>query len=121
MTLLGDAAHPMTPDMGQGACQAIEDAVVLADCLTRWSEVAEALRLRVPPHPAHPAGGPRVAQAGTIAQWSNPLACRAREALLRSRYGVRKQAEQLDVHLVTRSSVWIDLDYSGSLWERGIS
>ena len=30
--------------MGQGACQAIEDAVVLADCLTRWSEVAEALR-----------------------------------------------------------------------------
>jgi 2-polyprenyl-6-methoxyphenol hydroxylase-like FAD-dependent oxidoreductase len=32
-TLLGDAAHPMTPDMGQGACQAIEDAVILADCL----------------------------------------------------------------------------------------
>ena len=53
VTLLGDAAHPMTPDMGQGACQAIEDAVVLADCLTRWSEVAEALRayesLRIPP------------------------------------------------------------------------
>jgi 2-polyprenyl-6-methoxyphenol hydroxylase-like FAD-dependent oxidoreductase len=23
----------MTPDLGQGACQAIEDAVVLADCL----------------------------------------------------------------------------------------
>ena len=29
-TLLGDSAHPMTPDMGQGACQAIEDAVILA-------------------------------------------------------------------------------------------
>ncbi|WP_433154887.1 FAD-dependent monooxygenase [Actinomadura nitritigenes] len=28
--LLGDAAHPMTPNLGQGACQAIEDAVVLA-------------------------------------------------------------------------------------------
>jgi 2-polyprenyl-6-methoxyphenol hydroxylase-like FAD-dependent oxidoreductase len=28
--LLGDAAHAMTPDLGQGACQAIEDAVVLA-------------------------------------------------------------------------------------------
>ncbi|TDD19104.1 FAD-dependent monooxygenase [Nonomuraea diastatica] len=26
----GDAAHPMTPNLGQGACQAIEDAVVLA-------------------------------------------------------------------------------------------
>jgi 2-polyprenyl-6-methoxyphenol hydroxylase-like FAD-dependent oxidoreductase len=33
MTLLGDAAHPMTPFTGQGACQAIEDAVVLAACL----------------------------------------------------------------------------------------
>src|SRR5271157_1114522 len=27
----------------------------------------------------------------------------------------------LDVHFVTRSSVLIDLDYSGSLWERGSS
>ena len=30
VALLGDAAHAMTPDLGQGACQAIEDAVVLA-------------------------------------------------------------------------------------------
>ncbi|MFI6479351.1 FAD-dependent monooxygenase [Nonomuraea sp. NPDC050663] len=30
VALLGDAAHPMTPNLGQGACQAIEDAVVLA-------------------------------------------------------------------------------------------
>ncbi|WP_295129196.1 FAD-dependent monooxygenase [uncultured Chitinophaga sp.] len=29
--LLGDAAHATTPNMGQGACQAIEDAVVLAE------------------------------------------------------------------------------------------
>lgn len=33
VTLLGDAAHPMTPFMAQGACMAIEDAVVLARCL----------------------------------------------------------------------------------------
>lgn len=45
-TLLGDAAHPMTPFMAQGAGQAIEDAVVLARCLAdvRPKAVEPALR-----------------------------------------------------------------------------
>lgn len=34
MVLLGDACHPMRPHMAQGACMAIEDAAVLARCLT---------------------------------------------------------------------------------------
>ena len=34
ITLLGDAAHPMFPFFAQGAAQAIEDAAVLAQCLT---------------------------------------------------------------------------------------
>jgi 2-polyprenyl-6-methoxyphenol hydroxylase-like FAD-dependent oxidoreductase len=33
VVLIGDAAHPMTPDLGQGGCQAVEDAVVLAAAL----------------------------------------------------------------------------------------
>jgi len=33
IALLGDAAHAMLPFMAQGACQAVEDAVVLARCL----------------------------------------------------------------------------------------
>ena len=35
LTLLGDAAHPMLPHVGQGANQAIEDAVALATVLHR--------------------------------------------------------------------------------------
>ncbi len=31
--LVGDAAHATTPNMGQGACQAIESAYVIAECL----------------------------------------------------------------------------------------
>jgi salicylate hydroxylase len=47
LTLLGDAAHPMLPHVGQGANQAIEDAVTLTVLLGRSdpSSVPEALRL----------------------------------------------------------------------------
>jgi 2-polyprenyl-6-methoxyphenol hydroxylase-like FAD-dependent oxidoreductase len=52
VTLLGDAAHPMTPNLGQGACMAIEDAVVLARCLAEHQSSSQALpayeALRVP-------------------------------------------------------------------------
>ena len=45
-TLLGDACHPMLPFMAQGSCQAIEDAVVLARCLSdvNTSDATNALR-----------------------------------------------------------------------------
>ncbi|MFI7546122.1 FAD-dependent monooxygenase [Actinoplanes sp. NPDC049599] len=45
LTLAGDAAHPMLPFLAQGANQAVEDAVVLAECLARSTgDVAAALR-----------------------------------------------------------------------------
>lgn len=36
VVLMGDAAHPMTPTMAQGAAQAMEDAMVMARCLARF-------------------------------------------------------------------------------------
>ena len=43
VALLGDAAHPMTPNLGMGGCQAIEDAVVLGDVLRGERAIARAL------------------------------------------------------------------------------
>ncbi|HYN06423.1 MAG TPA: FAD-dependent monooxygenase [Vicinamibacterales bacterium] len=44
VTLLGDAAHPMLPHTGQGAAQALEDAVALGRVLSRPSSIEDALR-----------------------------------------------------------------------------
>jgi len=43
VTLLGDAAHPTTPNLGQGACQAIESAYVLAQSLKHAESAPEGL------------------------------------------------------------------------------
>jgi salicylate hydroxylase len=42
VAILGDAAHPMTPFLGQGAAMAVEDAVVLARSLEASTTVAQA-------------------------------------------------------------------------------
>jgi 2-polyprenyl-6-methoxyphenol hydroxylase-like FAD-dependent oxidoreductase len=44
MTLLGDAIHPTTPNLGQGGCLAMEDAMVLARCFEKYGAVENALR-----------------------------------------------------------------------------
>jgi 2-polyprenyl-6-methoxyphenol hydroxylase-like FAD-dependent oxidoreductase len=44
VTLLGDAAHPMKPNIGQGAAQALEDAVVLGSCIAGSADPEDALR-----------------------------------------------------------------------------
>jgi 2-polyprenyl-6-methoxyphenol hydroxylase-like FAD-dependent oxidoreductase len=38
LILLGDAAHPMTPNLGQGGCQAIEDAIVLGHLILEYRD-----------------------------------------------------------------------------------
>ena len=95
ITLLGDAAHPMTPNMGQGACQALEDAVVLAQCLAHAREITGALRSyeqqRIPRANAFVT---RSRQVGVIGQLESPLAIRLRDAFF-SRLSPRLQANQL--------------------------
>jgi 2-polyprenyl-6-methoxyphenol hydroxylase-like FAD-dependent oxidoreductase len=79
-TLLGDAAHAMTPNMGQGACQAIEDAWVLARCLTEGTGPAAALRSYESERQPRTAWFvERSERLGRVAQWSHPLAAWLRD------------------------------------------
>jgi 2-polyprenyl-6-methoxyphenol hydroxylase-like FAD-dependent oxidoreductase len=110
VTLLGDAAHPMTPDLGQGACQAIEDAVELTRCLgAQETDAAAALGLyeaKCIRRTAWIVRGSR--RTGRIAQLQNPLACRLRDAALRV-LPLRLQMKQLEAVLGTKSSKDNDL------------
>ena len=83
VTLLGDAAHPMTPDLGQGAAQAMEDAVALARCLQESGPTADALRRYESLRSARAAMVVRRSRRlGRIAQLENPLLCRLRDRAL---------------------------------------
>lgn len=81
--LLGDAAHATTPNMGQGACQSIEDAYILSECLAKYKlnqAFAEFQRLRRPK--AHQVVNTSW-RLGKIAHWQNPLAIMLRNQLMR--------------------------------------
>jgi 2-polyprenyl-6-methoxyphenol hydroxylase-like FAD-dependent oxidoreductase len=84
VVLLGDAAHAMTPNLGQGAAQAIEDAGTLAASLAAAAMVEDALRnyeaARVPRTRTFVLASRRF---GELAQWRHPLAVFARDLLMR--------------------------------------
>jgi 2-polyprenyl-6-methoxyphenol hydroxylase-like FAD-dependent oxidoreductase len=84
VTLLGDAAHPTTPNLGQGACQAIEDAVTLAHCFGQRDNAEAILRSyegnRIPRTTAITNQSLRV---GILGQLENPLACKLRNWITR--------------------------------------
>jgi len=87
-TLLGDAAHPTTPNMGQGGCMAIEDAAVLARCLTNHSDFAMALRVYERLRFARTAQVTRVSRYyGVLGQWKSPGAIWLRNIILRAGSG----------------------------------
>jgi 2-polyprenyl-6-methoxyphenol hydroxylase-like FAD-dependent oxidoreductase len=85
IALLGDAAHAMTPDLGQGACQAIEDAVTLAGALADGpGSVAAALERYDRERRPRTQGIVKAARrTGRFAQAQGPLAVRARRLALR--------------------------------------
>jgi 2-polyprenyl-6-methoxyphenol hydroxylase-like FAD-dependent oxidoreductase len=82
VALIGDAAHAVTPDLGQGACLALEGAVTLSRLIGTESTVAGALAgydaLQVP-------RAKRITQAsavaGRIAQWRSPVAASLRNTV----------------------------------------
>jgi len=84
VTLLGDAAHPMTPNQGQGACQAVEDAVVLAASLRASGSIQQALQTyQTTRLPRATLIVTRSHQLGALVQRPGRLACWARNTLMR--------------------------------------
>lgn len=45
ITLIGDAAHPTTPNLGQGGCMAIEGAYLLAKCVNKYGFSSKAYEI----------------------------------------------------------------------------
>ncbi|MEO8177508.1 MAG: FAD-dependent monooxygenase [Deltaproteobacteria bacterium] len=80
ITLLGDAAHPMLPHAGQGAAQALEDAVALGRALQTQGFVEPALRryeqVRIPRTRIISQLARRNARMGSL---GNPLSCWLRD------------------------------------------
>lgn len=108
ITLLGDAAHPMTNAIGQGANQTIEDAVVLATAARTQQSWPQALgeyeRQRV---------GRTTAMVRTARnlqrfnRWKAPVACRVRDEIIRASFstvGLRQHAKDMAVTFATANS-----------------
>ncbi|HEX8072099.1 MAG TPA: FAD-dependent monooxygenase [Pyrinomonadaceae bacterium] len=83
VVLLGDAAHPTTPNMGQGACMAIESAFTLARSISEAVEVEGALGTYERARMKRTAWVTRQSRmAGRVGQVEGRVACAARDLLL---------------------------------------
>jgi 2-polyprenyl-6-methoxyphenol hydroxylase-like FAD-dependent oxidoreductase len=82
VTLLGDAAHPCTPNLGQGGCMALEDALMLAKCVREEASIEAALRRYESPRRERTRHiQQRSLLMGHIGQWENRLVVAGRKAV----------------------------------------
>lgn len=83
LALLGDAAHAMAPNLGQGANSALVDAAVLLDELRRADSLAAALAsYQARRAPAVRWVADTAARLGALAEWTHPLARALRDRAL---------------------------------------
>lgn len=104
MTLLGDAIHPTTPNLGQGGCLAMEDAFVLARCFEKYGAVEEALRSYERVRYKRTAAVTKYSRYyGAVGQWENVWA-----------RGLRKTALTLVPETIAQRLMQIVFDYDAT-------
>ena len=104
LTLLGDAIHPTTPNLGQGGCLAMEDAMVLAKCFEKYGATEEALRrYERARHKRTSAVSTYSRFYGSVGQWENVWA-----------RGLRRTALALVPETLARRLMQIVFDYDAT-------
>jgi 2-polyprenyl-6-methoxyphenol hydroxylase-like FAD-dependent oxidoreductase len=98
VVLIGDAAHASTPNLGRSAGDALEDAVVLADCLADAAgDVTNALaRFEQQRREDTSDVQKRARRIGTLNSWKNPLAVAVRERIMRLASGATVKEMKTD-------------------------
>lgn len=107
IALVGDAAHATTPNMGQGACQAVEDAFVLGKLFQKNDDVEAIFSQYEQLRRAKVANIVKTSwHIGKISQWENPIAVWSRNLLFKTLPNTLslKQLEQV-----------VSLDYIGKI------
>jgi 2-polyprenyl-6-methoxyphenol hydroxylase-like FAD-dependent oxidoreductase len=97
VTLLGDAAHPMIPMISQGACQAIEDAVVLTSRLVTEPDIGAALAGYTEARFARASGLQKRARLLAVTgKWKRPPSCSFRDRIFIQGLGFVAQRLEAD-------------------------
>lgn len=105
VALIGDAAHAMTPNLGQGAAQGVEDAWVMGTALAGHAGFKEAFSAF---EQVRMKKGRWVSQTswqiGQLANWQHPLLCRLRNQMMR--FAPQAAAERSRIRLYTPSHLF---------------